>query len=272
MKLNELTKNIVVLLIIFSVGFGCRFFQLTKEPEIPKEIPSTKITKDILKERLGKKGIESLPIQTPEENAAVKTNSSADQDTLKKSRDKDDIRKDDIRDVQEYIPKGPNPLYLGLRFLEPGDTPKTRLNNEDYKYDELIKTLKSVFAEREKNGVFKNGTNEVEKEITLMATDADIDFYNSHNINVEWFENWVDNLRKEGIEQIRLDFNEPIIPKNSNKTKTQTTSGELKPISSGIVNEKAINLVKSIYPPAAKAVRASGAVNVQVLIDEEGNV
>lgn len=194
MKLNELTKNIVVLLIIFSVGFGCRFFQLTKEPEIPKEIPSTKITKDILKERLGKKGIESLPIQTPEENAAVKTNSSAGQDILKKSRDKDDIRKDDIRDVQEYIPKGPNPLYLGLRFLEPGDTPKTRLNNEDYKYDELIKTLKSVFAEREKNGVFKNGTNEVEKEITLIATDADIDFYNSHNISVEWFENWVDNL------------------------------------------------------------------------------
>jgi TonB family protein len=31
-------------------------------------------------------------------------------------------------------------------------------------------------------------------------------------------------------------------------------------------------LVKPPYPPAAKAVHASGAVNVQVTIDESGNV
>ncbi|MBX7171939.1 MAG: energy transducer TonB [Pyrinomonadaceae bacterium] len=43
-------------------------------------------------------------------------------------------------------------------------------------------------------------------------------------------------------------------------------------VSGGVVNGKAINLVKPPYPPAAKAVRASGAVNVQVTIDENGNV
>jgi TonB family protein len=43
-------------------------------------------------------------------------------------------------------------------------------------------------------------------------------------------------------------------------------------ISGGVVNGKALKLAKPVYPPAAKAVRASGAVNVQVLIDEEGNV
>jgi TonB family protein len=43
-------------------------------------------------------------------------------------------------------------------------------------------------------------------------------------------------------------------------------------ISGGVVNGKAKFLAKPIYPAAAKAVRASGAVNVQVLIDEEGNV
>jgi len=42
--------------------------------------------------------------------------------------------------------------------------------------------------------------------------------------------------------------------------------------SEGVVNGKAINLVKPKYPPAAIAVRASGAVNVQVTIDEDGNV
>jgi periplasmic protein TonB len=45
-----------------------------------------------------------------------------------------------------------------------------------------------------------------------------------------------------------------------------------KVVSQGVVNGKAVNLVKPPYPPAAKAVRASGAVNVQVTIDENGNV
>jgi TonB family protein len=44
------------------------------------------------------------------------------------------------------------------------------------------------------------------------------------------------------------------------------------PISGGVVNGKALKLAKPAYPPAAKAVRASGAVNVQILIDEEGSV
>lgn len=43
-------------------------------------------------------------------------------------------------------------------------------------------------------------------------------------------------------------------------------------VSGGVVNGKATNLVKPAYPAAAKAVRASGAVIVRVLIDENGNV
>jgi protein TonB len=45
-----------------------------------------------------------------------------------------------------------------------------------------------------------------------------------------------------------------------------------KMISGGVVNGKAISLPKPNYPAAAKAVNAKGAVNVQVLIDEDGNV
>lgn len=44
------------------------------------------------------------------------------------------------------------------------------------------------------------------------------------------------------------------------------------PISGGVLNGKAISLPQPPYPPAAKAVRASGTVNVQVTIDEHGNV
>jgi TonB family protein len=45
-----------------------------------------------------------------------------------------------------------------------------------------------------------------------------------------------------------------------------------KKVSLGVLNGRATRLVLPVYPPAAKAVRASGAVNVSVYIDEEGNV
>lgn len=45
-----------------------------------------------------------------------------------------------------------------------------------------------------------------------------------------------------------------------------------KQISGGVLNGKARSLPKPAYPPAARAVRAAGAVTVQVLIDENGNV
>lgn len=45
-----------------------------------------------------------------------------------------------------------------------------------------------------------------------------------------------------------------------------------KQISGGVLNGKAISLPKPPYPPAARAVRASGSVHVQVLVDESGNV
>lgn len=50
------------------------------------------------------------------------------------------------------------------------------------------------------------------------------------------------------------------------------TSEVPKQISKGVINGSAVSLPKPSYPPAALAVNASGAVNVQVLIDEEGNV
>ena len=53
---------------------------------------------------------------------------------------------------------------------------------------------------------------------------------------------------------------------------TPTPKPVPKTISGGVVNGKATNLVKPPYPAAARAVRAAGAVNVQVTIDENGNV
>ncbi|MEO7969770.1 MAG: TonB family protein [bacterium] len=57
------------------------------------------------------------------------------------------------------------------------------------------------------------------------------------------------------------------------EVKTETpVAGSHAPISGGVLNGKAISLPQPPYPPAARAVHASGAVNVQVTIDEKGNV
>jgi len=54
--------------------------------------------------------------------------------------------------------------------------------------------------------------------------------------------------------------------------KAPVTPAPPKIISGGVLNGKATSLPKPAYPPIARAAHASGAVNVQVTIDENGNV
>jgi TonB family protein len=61
------------------------------------------------------------------------------------------------------------------------------------------------------------------------------------------------------------DSDEPQIAKPTPRPVPKIVSG-------GVVNSKATSLVKPAYPAAARAVRASGAVNVQVTISESGSV
>lgn len=50
------------------------------------------------------------------------------------------------------------------------------------------------------------------------------------------------------------------------------TDNPPKTINAGVVNGKASSLAKPVYPSAARAVSAEGAVSVQIVIDEQGNV
>ena len=53
---------------------------------------------------------------------------------------------------------------------------------------------------------------------------------------------------------------------------TVTAGTVPKTLSGGVLNGKAISLPLPAYPPAARAVGAGGAVSVQILVDETGNV
>lgn len=66
-------------------------------------------------------------------------------------------------------------------------------------------------------------------------------------------------------EKTKIPDPPPVMKKPEEKPKVTT-------VSLGVVNGKASNLPKPSYPAPAKAVGASGAVQVQVLIDETGNV
>lgn len=62
----------------------------------------------------------------------------------------------------------------------------------------------------------------------------------------------------------------PSPPKNETPYPTEKPIPKI--VSGGVVNGKAVTLVKPDYPSAARTVRAAGVVNVQVTISEEGNV
>ncbi|MDQ3797826.1 MAG: energy transducer TonB [Acidobacteriota bacterium] len=67
----------------------------------------------------------------------------------------------------------------------------------------------------------------------------------------------------------------PMTPKPSPKpapAEVEPKKEKPRMVTGGVVNGKATNLVKPQFSAAAKAVKASGTVNVQVVIDEKGNV
>ena len=84
--------------------------------------------------------------------------------------------------------------------------------------------------------------------------------------------------RKDQVTQPVEDLNLPEkTPQPIEKTPTpvyQPPTPKPSPtvVTGGVVNSRAINLIKPPYPPIARQMRISGSVNVQVMIDENGNV
>jgi biopolymer transport protein ExbD len=61
----------------------------------------------------------------------------------------------------------PNPLYLALSFTKSGGM---KLNGEAHTLNSLRTQLSKIFKDREDNGVFAEGSNDVEKTVFLVPT------------------------------------------------------------------------------------------------------
>jgi TonB family protein len=95
------------------------------------------------------------------------------------------------------------------------------------------------------------------------------DYENHYAMRAEVYRKLGKQPEAEADELKAKEFEETVVDKTDSSSPNNSNS---KTISGGVLNGKATNLVQPTYPPAAKAVRASGAVNVQVTIDEKGDV
>lgn len=169
----------------------------------------------------------------------------------------------------------PNPLTLRVRL---GRERKLELNSEAYNdEDALALKLVDVFDSREANAVFRENTNEIEKTVLFQidqgGTGSNIAHKYGDLVRV------IDALKgAEASAIVVIDDSDrwrvAAAPKPMVVMEPSSIPSKKVPptISGGVLNGKATSLPKPPYPPAARAVRASGAVTVQILIDKNGNV
>jgi TonB family protein len=115
-----------------------------------------------------------------------------------------------------------------------------------------------------KNNDFENALKDYTEAIRLKP-----DYENHYTMRAEIYRKLGKTDLAETDELKAKEFEDKTV---DTTTSYSPTNSAPKTISGGVLNGKATNLVKPPYPPAAKAVRASGAVNVQVTVDEKGDV
>jgi protein TonB len=115
-----------------------------------------------------------------------------------------------------------------------------------------------------------------QKDVQAWVPGAKLDKVNSNPTSQSTVPSRNNSEVGEGISQKTIAPEEDVEPpKAAPKVEPKQPPVEPKKpvtVTGGVVNGKAVNLVKPQYSPAAKAVKAGGAVNVQVTIDEKGNV
>lgn len=145
------------------------------------------------------------------------------------------------------------------------------INFETRKQIKAIKFSETFVFSGLSSGIYQIELNKKDYKKKIKKFSVDCSFVDDSN---KIFEN-VFLLKGSNKEVINLDstgIKDSLVVSDSenpaNTKSIQVVAGNNdKPI-----NKSAMKLVKPIYPGAARAVRASGRVNVQITIDEDGNV
>ena len=163
----------------------------------------------------------------------------------------------------------PNPLTLIVRAGDDG----TPILNSEPKEDlrSLRVMLSEIFRDREMNGVFREGTNEVSKTVWVAIRKGGSAQRYGDLVSL------IDAVKGSGADPIVLGEEGSFdrVPEMSELRKIPHVTPMKDPpkiISGGVLNGKATSLPKPDYPPAARAVRAAGAVSIQVTVDTDGKV
>jgi TonB family protein len=148
-----------------------------------------------------------------------------------------------------------NEANLLTSNVTPSRTPKSKSNTNTKSDDE---------DEYEGNdGDYETGATEEPSNRT----------YNPQMPSSDQYNQWAKPEQREQV--ILVPAPADIAPKGTSEPRPQpstTPPPVTKTISGGVVNGRATSLPKPPYPEAARAVRASGAVNVAVTIGEDGDV
>ena len=149
---------------------------------------------------------------------------------------------------------------------KPEEKPKQQVEADVRK--ELIQNImQSPVKPPDTTSVVQNKTKEMRLDRLTVLGSNDADTGAQVNRNVAGITNNAGSGSGDTAEPVKKadEGDAPPPPPPAKKAPPKTISG-------GVLNGKAVSLPKPAYPPAARAVRASGAVQVQVLIDEEGRV
>ena len=117
--------------------------------------------------------------------------------------------------------------------------------------------------------IYENAVKDYTEAITREPTN--VEFYSKRSTAYQKLGK-EDLSMKDDMKVFHLKDEKESVVNNDDSTQTSDKLKNIETISGGIINGKAIDLPKPEYPAAAKAVRASGAVNVQVTVDEQGKV
>lgn len=117
-------------------------------------------------------------------------------------------------------------------------------------------------------------TEPLKGRITYSFANGDSDQNGKSSYNSSSGEMRLDRITKLGSTD--SDMGARVVDPNDTDTVSKNSSGQAnsnpKTVSGGVLNQKALQLTKPSYPPAAKAVKAGGPVAVQVIINEDGEI